>query len=364
MVYEDVEGVLTNKNFMIKFISTALFVICGLPLFTTQAQDLVNKLMPQPVPTSPNVASLGKFGDYPVSYFTGLPDISIPLFEVKSGSLSIPITLSYHASGIKPTDVAGWVGLGWALSAGGQVSRSVHGKPDEAAGGFYTAALISNPGVCTNFYYLQYAVNNVSDTEPDLFSYSFPGKSGKFILPGSPTTPNPIAPYLIPYAPVNITTDGGFSKFEITDEHGVLYRFGRNSLGMASTEFTVATNGGNPSLSATTSWQLMEVIAPNSNDQISLSYQNVGNSTTHDVSNAYVILDQCFINASGTCPGNFPGQSPLNVDSRMNQQGVQTIAFKTGKVDFILSTGFRSDMPQLRQHEYKCHSTIQVHLFY
>src|SRR5258708_3823356 len=160
MVYEDVEGVLTNKNFMIKFISTALFVICGLPLFTTQAQDLVNKLMPQPVPTSPNVASLGKFGDYPVSYFTGLPGISIPLFEVKSGSLSIPITLSYHASGIKPTDVAGWVGLGWALSAGGQVSRSVHGKPDEAAGGFYTAALISNPGVCTNFYYLQYAVNN------------------------------------------------------------------------------------------------------------------------------------------------------------------------------------------------------------
>src|SRR6267142_4085948 len=78
-------------------------------------QDLIKRLMPQPVPASPNVAALGKFGDYPVSYFTGVPDISIPIFEVKSGGLSVPITLSYHASGIKPTDVASWVGLGWAF---------------------------------------------------------------------------------------------------------------------------------------------------------------------------------------------------------------------------------------------------------
>jgi len=54
--------------------------------------------MPQPVPASPNVAALAKFGDYQVSHFTGLPEISIPIFEVKNGSLSIPITLSYHAS--------------------------------------------------------------------------------------------------------------------------------------------------------------------------------------------------------------------------------------------------------------------------
>src|SRR5258708_14817746 len=181
MVYEDVEGVLTNKNFMIKFISTALFVICGLPLFTTQAQDLVNKLMPQPVPTSPNVASLGKFGDYPVSYFTGLPDISIPLFEVKSGSLSIPITLSYHASGIKPTDVAGWVGLGWALSAGGQVSRSVHGKPDEAAGGIFIPPSIFQSRGFSPFFFFPYTLNTLSVSDTVIFTDTLPRKNRKII---------------------------------------------------------------------------------------------------------------------------------------------------------------------------------------
>lgn len=87
--------------------------------------------MPNPVPQSPNVAGLGKYGDYQVSHFTGIPDISIPIFEAKSGSLSVPIALSYHASGVKPTDVGSWVGMGWSLSAGGQVARNVQGKPDE-----------------------------------------------------------------------------------------------------------------------------------------------------------------------------------------------------------------------------------------
>src|SRR5882724_8859914 len=131
-----------NRSSGIK--TTAFFGIIYFSFASLHAQqhvtDLIKKLMPQPVPASPNVAALAKFGDYQVSHFTGLPEISIPIFEVKNGSLSIPITLSYHASGIKPTDVASWVGLGWSLSGGGQVSRNVKGKPDEVSGGFYTSA--------------------------------------------------------------------------------------------------------------------------------------------------------------------------------------------------------------------------------
>lgn len=316
-----------NRFTIIK--TLAIFGISIFSFISSNAQshvsDLIKKLMPQPVPASPNVAALGKYGDYQVSYFTGLPDISIPIFEAKSGGLSIPITLSYHASGLKPTDVAGWVGLGWSLSAGGQVSRNVKGKPDET-GGFYTSALNSTPSVCSNFYYLQYAATGVTDTEPDIFSYSFPGKNGKFILPGSTASPNTTMPFLFPYAPIKIVNTANFSKFDITDEHGVLYRFGTNSQGVTSQEFTVATNGGNPSLTATTAWHLMETIAPNSNDQISLAYQNVGSSTTHDISNSYVILDHCFISNGGTCPTNFPNQPVMNNDSQVNQQGLQTIS--------------------------------------
>ena len=77
---------------------------------------------------SSNVAALGKFGDYQVNHFSGLPDISTSLDEVKSGSLNMPITLSYHASGVKPTEIGAWVGTGWPLSTGGQISCNVRGK--------------------------------------------------------------------------------------------------------------------------------------------------------------------------------------------------------------------------------------------
>ena len=79
-------------------------------------------LIPNIVENSPSSAAIGRFGTYKVNTFTGLPDISIPLYEVKSGDITIPIVLSYHASGIKVTDAASWVGLGWALNAGGSIN--------------------------------------------------------------------------------------------------------------------------------------------------------------------------------------------------------------------------------------------------
>src|SRR6266705_4090222 len=59
---------------------------------------------------APTAASLGKYADIPVSYHTGIPQINIPLYTVKAGPLSLPIGLSYHASGLKVLESASWVG--------------------------------------------------------------------------------------------------------------------------------------------------------------------------------------------------------------------------------------------------------------
>ena len=61
---------------------------------------------------TPATAALKQNIVYPVNYSTGLPEIKIPLYEVKNGDVVLPIYLTYHASGIKLSDVAGWVGLG------------------------------------------------------------------------------------------------------------------------------------------------------------------------------------------------------------------------------------------------------------
>ena len=60
-------------------------------------------------PKTPEAATLNKYGDYSVGYFTGKPNISIPI----SASEEVPIELSYDASGHKPEQHHGWVGLGW-----------------------------------------------------------------------------------------------------------------------------------------------------------------------------------------------------------------------------------------------------------
>jgi hypothetical protein len=53
------------------------------------------------VPVSPNAASLGKFGNIPVSYYTGLPSIEVPIYTIEQGNIKLPIKLSYHAGGLK-----------------------------------------------------------------------------------------------------------------------------------------------------------------------------------------------------------------------------------------------------------------------
>lgn len=80
---------------------------------------------------SPNVASFMKYGNYPVNYFTGLPNIEIPIYTIKEGAFELPLKLRYHAGGHKVDEIASWVGLGWDLNTGGVISREVRGLPDD-----------------------------------------------------------------------------------------------------------------------------------------------------------------------------------------------------------------------------------------
>ena len=98
---------------------------------------------------SPNAAELGKYGKIPVSYFNGLPNISVPLTELKARGYTLPIYLSYHASGNKPDQHPGWVGLGWSLHAGGCINRVVNGMKDEM--NRYEYGLLSFSGLCSKY---------------------------------------------------------------------------------------------------------------------------------------------------------------------------------------------------------------------
>ncbi len=142
------------------------------------------------VPNSPTVGALGKYGEWPVDYSHGLPNINIPIYTLETGSINLPISLSYHASGIKVDDEASWVGLGWSLNAGGVITRTINGKDDFAP----TYIDVKTFDQIVNGDYPTYdEINSVceknaydgqplADAEPDIFSYNFAGYSGQFYL--------------------------------------------------------------------------------------------------------------------------------------------------------------------------------------
>lgn len=153
------------------------------------------------VPT-PTVASLGKYGDIPVSYYTGSPNISVPLYEIKSRDISMPITLDYDASGIMVNNLPGWAGQNWTLNIGGVITRAKRGEIDEKELSDYQ---VRNEPVAFENYFkshgkilevvsdasdnykklretLKCTENKHWDMSPDIFTFHFLGKSGKFYL--------------------------------------------------------------------------------------------------------------------------------------------------------------------------------------
>ncbi len=87
------------------------------------------------IPPSPEVGSLLEYKEIPVDHFSGLPDISFELFRLVEGNISIPIVLSYHGGGVRLGDKEGNAGLGWIVTAGASISRTIYGAPDETLGG-------------------------------------------------------------------------------------------------------------------------------------------------------------------------------------------------------------------------------------
>jgi hypothetical protein len=142
---------------------------------------LINELkLPQIAPPSPDAAAIEKFGNFPVNYSTGAPGISIPLWTIQCASLSYPIGLSYHASGIKVDESASMAGLGWSIDGIGAITRSVNGRPDEETS-LGEPADFTN--VTSNDWDYLYKVNDgLADGELDLFNFSFNGRSGKFVI--------------------------------------------------------------------------------------------------------------------------------------------------------------------------------------
>jgi YD repeat-containing protein len=146
---------------------------------------------------TPNAAGLGLYTDVPVSKYTGIPDITIPIYEVVSGDVRVPIFLNYHPASVRVHSHPSWVGLGWNLVVGGAITRSTYGAIDERTRKFdnlplgfygnYSKLAGTDTEWCSatrleqyrNEFYPQFTM---IDSQPDEFSFNFLGYSGTFYM--------------------------------------------------------------------------------------------------------------------------------------------------------------------------------------
>ncbi|WP_126245292.1 hypothetical protein [Chitinophaga rhizosphaerae] len=292
------------------------------------------------IPPAPNAANLVFNTEMQMGLYTGTPQISVPIWTVNAGLLQLPITLSYTAGGVKVADMASWCGLGWNLNAGGVITRSVIGLPDETPTFGYIDHTVP-PATPYNPAFLGMAEGRI-DAQQDLFFYSLPGGSGRFVFDKTGT------PRLIPNSNIKITkgnvslfqfSDGTascISEWQVIDDKGVIYRFKDYEKTLSASRNNelsgsgFATNGR-----SINSWYLTEMESP-AGEKIVFNY------TTVDLAYDLAPTKTSHIQFNGQCE-NYPSSTSVP-RQYVNTRRLSSIDFPGGKIRFVPAALGRADL--------------------
>lgn len=217
----------------------------------SQWVDPSNGAVVEPTAT---VSQFMRYGNTPVSLYTGSVDVAVPFYTYEDYEFNIPIGLRYVFSGLKPNEPAGSFGLGWVLTAGGSITRQVNHYPDDSqnlepghrdeAFGFYylhqsgaeipsitSSTYPSGNNLGADLYTYFYPVGGRKyEAEPDIFSFNFMGHSGKFMFWERRQivvydTSGPVGNYTVE----PILSNSKFTGFIIRTMDGYTYTFGGDS---------------------------------------------------------------------------------------------------------------------------------------
>lgn len=114
----------------------------------------------------------------------GQLSVNIPLFELKGRGYNLPISLTFYSGDVTFSTEASPIGLGWALMAGGVITKTIKGTDDTVDNGFrrehhYHDDFLHNNLYETNRNALYSILEEIRmDPMPDEYSYSLPGHSG------------------------------------------------------------------------------------------------------------------------------------------------------------------------------------------
>ncbi len=298
--------------------------------------------IPQIFPSSPEAATLGKFGEIPINMAIGVANQTIPVYTIQESGYELPISINYNYTGLLVDDIPGITGLGWSLNAGGIITRQLRGRPDEEPNGY-----IGDNKIGSNWV-LPYVNNQLSsvdrrrfeensaigswDTQPDKFMISVGNVQASFYFDENKNI------VMKPYKPYKIEViNGDFTQgFKVTDDSGIQYFF-------QSTEITkrIPPIGINDILSTPvngyiSSWKLTKIELIN-NKTITLNY--------NDYYHKQRTFSQSFTKSIGPsgCGDNLRNsEARYSVSSKV----IESISFSLGTVSFISTRPSATELNQ------------------
>lgn len=288
------------RKLFITYIASAAIAIA----FQVKAQQQLPGFAP-----TPTAASIARFGNVPVSPFSGLPSISIPLYSFNVVGLELPLRLDYDASGVQMNVLPGWVGHNWSLAAGGVITRTVNDIPDEFVcpshdpGRHYFLNYFQSHSYLQNLQYLPNPTSMLNtllngsliyDLEPDVFTFNFLGYHGQFFLGNdgqwkvlsddnldiefnvNDYQNHLLKPFIekFPYASARDDQPGTIEGFKILDGNGLVYEFGFDTDAIEyTTDFMRQSQSEKLSSWIATSWYLRNIKDRYGNILYSFTYE-------------------------------------------------------------------------------------------
>ena len=227
-----------------------------------QSDNNASSLIPS-IPTSPQAEAFKRYGEYSINYSTGIPDISIPLYEINHRGYILPLALKYYPQALKPSNNYDVYGLGWGLSINSCISRSIESVPDELNNFKLDTHVFGNTLMSYepnySFFKLNFEFDRFHATLPNGIGFDFSIESDKngnlnYLISGNNS--------------VKICAHAYNSKidsFTVIDNSGIKYTFSEGdapNLKYALSEFN-RTN---------VSWHLTRIDLPNSTEPIKFNY--------------------------------------------------------------------------------------------
>ncbi|WP_378187391.1 hypothetical protein ACE939_03470 [Aquimarina sp. W85] len=308
------------------------------------------QVLPTVIPPSPTVANLMSFEEVPVDYYTGQPDISIPLFSKNvHQDLVINVALRYNSQGIKVDSRSGWTGTGWSLFSGGTISRTIRGFPDESQ---YSRSLgVYHTDQYWDFWnleqdemnqYMWYAAKpsraHGYDSALDLYQFNFLNFSGRFVVTRD-------GPKLLSGDPsirleMNQNVQSGvIDNFTIIDGLGYKYHFNiiEESYNVAFEGTPSAITNGTLNFSHVgieskniSAWHLSRITTSNNKELVNFDYHNVH----EEYLSSSTWTTNTVISMGNGYSGNQSNLDQLKPKEKTSFTAVSTITKKLSNINF------------------------------